>query len=139
MSEISGIANLQAAIEAYNKAGTKAVPNTPEDAVKFQDLVKVQFNHFAKMSPSEILDHITESRTHTRSRVEDSLSISQSAENLGHLLRKQENITRKSIYGKASLQEVMLASNEAGNAVKTITTLRNKVFEALDKIMNMQI
>ena len=138
MSEISGIANLQAAINAYNNVSTKSAPTTPTEAVQFQDMVKVQFNKFSGMNPSQILNHITEARS-SRPSITDSVQLSHAAEHFGNTLRKHEDVTRKSIVGKASLQEVMTAANEASNAVKTATAVRGKLLDAWDKIMNMQI
>ncbi len=129
----------QVAINAYNSVNS-SVPTKPSDSVAFQDMVNVNFNKLASMTPAQILDHISAARINSaRPEIMDVLRIGQGSNTMGDTLRKHERLVNLSLTGDASLQEVMAAANEASNVVKTATTLRNKLFEAFDKIMNMQI
>lgn len=130
---------IQAAISAYNNV-SKNTPSTPAEAVQFQNMVKVNFNKFADMTPSQILSHITDARSNAmRPDIIDRVNIASGAGIIGQSLRKQEDVVRRSLTGNASLQDVMAATNEASNVIKTATALRSKLFDAMDKIMNMQI
>lgn len=130
---------IQAAISAYNNI-SKSTPTTPVEAAQFQDLVKVNFNKFANMTPTQILSHITDARSASmRPDIIDRVNIASGAGIVGQSLRKQEDVVRRSLTGNASLQDIMAATNEASNVVKTATALRGKLFDAMDKIMNMQI
>lgn len=130
---------IQAAISAYNNV-SKSAPSTPTEAVQFQNMVKVNFNKFASMTPTQILSHITDVRSNAmRPDIIDRVNIASGAGIMGQSLRAQEDVVRRSLTGNASLQDVMAATNEASNVIKTATALRSKLFDAMDKIMNMQI
>jgi flagellar hook-basal body complex protein FliE len=137
--------NAQEAMKAYaamlNQTNNtqKPPPVTIQQSTEFQAMLKTNFNKFADMSPNQILNAVNDARNRAinPSIIEDVVRIS--SHNLADPVRKQEEVVRRSLRGEATLQEVLLATSEAGNAVKTATALRNKFFDAFDKIMSMQL
>lgn len=116
-----------------------------QQAVSFQNMVKKDFNSFSKMSPAQILQHIqnAKSATHSNYVAGTSSSVGIVAGNSVHALRnnlsKHETTVRKSLINEASLVDVLTATTEATNTMKTIVSVRDKFMEAFDKVMNMSI
>lgn len=140
-----GPVDLQAAMKAYTSileqpSNKPQIAATPEQSIKFQEMVKTNFNKFADMSPQQIVNSINDAKLRqstTHNTIEDVVKIS--VHKVADPVKKQEQVIRKALRGEASLQELMHATTDASNAVKTATAVRNKFFEALDKIMSMQL
>jgi flagellar hook-basal body complex protein FliE len=98
--------------------------------------MKVEMNKFAQMTPQQILNHITIAR---RSAIVDSVNIGQSIGTLSAAMHEHEGVVRKSLYGKASLTDVMKASNEATNVLKTAVKVRDQMHSLVEKVFGMQI
>lgn len=135
-------ANIYSAIQ--NQPKIKTDPTTIQGANDFQSMVKVQFNRFANMSPEQILMHIRNSQGHVTlvnniSNAQNSGIVSTIVQTVRQSLRKQEALNRKSLVNEAYLIEVLTASTEATNNVKTLVEIRNKFLEAHEKVMNMSI
>lgn len=130
--------NLQA-LSAYSKVDNTHIANKSShaNATQFQELVKAGFNNLAEMTPDQRIDYITAAKT--RATPVDRVTIGTAAQALGSSLRHHEDITQKSLTGEASLQDLMVATTEARNALSTATALRDKFLAFLDKIMNMQV
>ncbi len=114
-----------------------------QQAVNFQNMVKRDFNNFSKMSPNQILQHIqgvksgasySSSASHKSSGM-----VATGVESLRGVLNNQEKLLRKSLINEASLIDVLTATTEATNTMKTIVTVRDKFMEAFDKVMNMSM
>lgn len=117
-----------------------------QQAVNFQNMVKRDFNNFSKMSPNQILQHIqgvksgasySSSASHKSSGT--SGIVATGVESLRGVLNNQENLLKKSLINEASLIDVLTATTEATNTMKTIVTVRDKFMEAFDKVMNMSM
>ncbi|MEY3196793.1 MAG: Flagellar hook-basal body complex protein FliE, partial [Pseudomonadota bacterium] len=54
-------------------------------------------------------------------------------------LRHDEDVKRRAIINEASISEVIAATSEAKTVLQTAVAVRNKIFDAFDKIMNMPL
>lgn len=135
------------AVNAYsniqNQPKVQTDPTTVKGATNFQDMVKVQFNNFAKMSPEQILMHIKTAQGQTASAASAATSgadiSSKVLKQVRQSLRNQENTARKSLVNEASLVDILTATTEATNTVKVLVEVRNKFLEAHEKVMNMSV
>ncbi len=125
---------------AYSKINNQPVSqniDTKTEAVSFQNMVKVEFNKFAKMSPEQIMQHINSVKS-----VENSPNSSIIGSAFGELRKKisnQDKVIQDSLIGEASLIDVITAVNDAQKTVTLLTTARDKILESFEKIANMQI
>ena len=110
-----------------------------QQAVSFQNMVKKDFNSFSKMSPAQILQHIQSAKSAVSSSGASNGVISSSVSGLRGTLNNHEKLVRKSLINEASLVDVLTATTEATNTMKTIVTVRDKFMEAFDKVMNMSM
>jgi flagellar hook-basal body complex protein FliE len=115
-----------------------------QQAVSFQNMVKKDFNSFSKMSPAQILQHIQGAKAATNSNYvagayASAGVIGSSVSNLRSTLNQHEKVVRKSLINEASLVDVLTATTEATNTMKTIVSVRDKFMEAFDKVMNMSM
>jgi hypothetical protein len=133
--DVSSITNIQDAMRAYAATSAKPVV-TISDSIAFQSVMRSEMNKFAGMTPQQILDHITVVR---RGAIVDSVHISQPVGTLSSVLQEQESVVRKSLSGAASLTDVMKASNEATNALKTAVKVRDQMHALVEKVFSMQI
>lgn len=148
-SVLLNAANIYSSIQ--NQQKVKTDPTTIQGAHDFQNMVKVQFNKFADMSPEQILMHIRNAQGQQASAASVNNSqataatgkssgiVSDTVKSLRQSLRKQETVARKSLVNEASLIEVLTATTEATNNLKTLVELRNKFLEAHEKVMNMSV
>lgn len=125
-------------VQSQPKVAVPESTGTYSQAVKFHDMVDIQFNRFSKMTPQQILGHIQDARN--TSAVAGSSGIAETVtQNVRESLRKQEQVSRKALINEASLVDVLTATTEATNTMKTVVEVRNKFMEAFDKVMNMSI
>lgn len=116
-----------------------------QQAVSFQNMVKKDFNSFSKMSPAQILQHIQGAKSAASSNYVAGASyvstgvVGSSVSSLRSTLNQHENVVRKSLINEASLVDVLTATTEATNTMKTIVSVRDKFMEAFDKVMNMSM
>ena len=135
--------NLYSSIQERPK--TQPSPDSLGAAADFQKSLKVEFNKFATMSPQEILSHIKTSQNTNATSIRKSSSLNPNGigasviSNLRSTLETQEKMTRKSLVNEASLIDLLTATTEATNTVKTLVEVRNKFMEAYDKVMNMNL
>ena len=124
---------------AYTKVNNQPTPqalDTVKEAVNFQDMVNIEFNRFAAMSPDQILSHIN----NVKSGNVPSSGITASV--VGELRQKignHDNMVKKALINEASLLDIVTATNEANKTVRLMTTVRDKFFDAFNNIMNMSI
>lgn len=125
---------------AYAKLNNSLVSSSVKSASNFQDMINIQFNRFASMSPDQILSHInnvrmfgTDSVTNNGGIVEGVLS------ELRKKINHQEQVVRKSLVNQASLLDLVTTTNEAKNTLQTAVIIRDKFLEAFEKVMNMSI
>ena len=133
--DVSSITNIQDAMRAYAATHTKPTA-TINDSAAFQNVMKSEMNKFAGMTSQQILDHITVAK---RVATVDTVNISQSIGTLSSVLQEQEGVVRKSLRGEASVTEVMKASNEATNVLKTAVKVRDQIQSLAEKVFGMQI
>jgi len=111
-----------------------------QQAVSFQNMVKKDFNSFSKMSPAQILQHIQGAKSAVGSNgVYSTGMVGSSVSALRSTLNQHEKVVRKSLINEASLVDVLTATTEATNTMKTMVSVRDKFMEAFDKVMNMSI
>lgn len=126
-----------------NQPKIQTDPTTVQGAKNFQDVVKVQFNNFSKMSPEQILMHIKSAQGQATISSSASNPNAHIAANIlkqtRQTLRKQEQTARKSLVNEASLVDVLTATTEAANTIKVLVDVRNKFLEAHEKVMNMSV
>jgi len=137
-------ASLLIAQTAYTKVNSQPnveLNNNIKESSNFHDMVNVEFNHFAKMTPSQILSHINNAKA--SGEIASVISQTGIAESIVGDLRKklnnQENTVRKSLISEASFTDLLTTVNEAKNNLQTMSTVRDKFFEAFEKVMNMSI
>lgn len=125
---------------AYTKVNNQQLADVKE-AANFQDMVKVSFNRFASMSPDQILSHINSAKAEGVNAVASANNgLAESA--FGELRKKlsnNEETIGKSLIGDASLLDVVNTTNDAKNTLQVMVTVRDKMLEAFEKIMAMQI
>ncbi len=113
-----------------------------EQAVTFQNMVTKNFNSFAKMSPDQILQRIQGAKSVANGNLSDIYSngvLGSGVSALRGTLNQHEKVVRKSLINEASLIDVLTATTEATNTMKTMVSVRDKFMEAFDKVMNMSI
>jgi hypothetical protein len=113
-----------------------------EQAVTFQNMVTKNFNSFAKMSPDQILQRIQGAKSVANGNSSDIYSngvLGSGVSALRGTLNQHEKVVRKSLINEASLIDVLTATTEATNTMKTMVSVRDKFMEAFDKVMNMSI
>jgi flagellar hook-basal body complex protein FliE len=113
-----------------------------EQAVTFQNMVTKNFNSFAKMSPDQILQRIQGAKSFANGNSSDIYSngvLGSGVSALRGTLNQHEKVVRKSLINEASLIDVLTATTEATNTMKTMVSVRDKFMEAFDKVMNMSI
>lgn len=134
-----------AAQNIYNKIQSQPRVEATESqdqysqSVKFHDMVDVQFNRFSKMTPQQILGHIQGHKSQSVSESSAAGLAEIATGTVRDTLRKQEQVSRKALINEASLIDVLTATTEATNTMKTVVEVRNKFMEAFDKVMNMSV
>jgi flagellar hook-basal body complex protein FliE len=92
------------------------------------------------MSPAQILQHIQGAKSAVGSSgVYSTGMVGSSVSALRSTLNQHEKVVRKSLINEASLVDVLTATTEATNTMKTMVSVRDKFMEAFDKVMNMSI
>jgi len=118
-------------------------------ATSFQDAVTKQFNSFANMSPTQILNRIQGAQaggaafhainsTALNNNLQSGI-ISNTVRTIRSSVAKHEQTARKSLIGEASLIELLTATTEAKNTMEATVKVRDKFLEAFDKVMNMSM
>lgn len=133
-------ANLYRTIEQRPKVAAGEV-SAVSAAKDFQNLVKVEFNKFASMSPEQILTHIKNvqgSSGGSQLGLTDNIAFN-AVKSLRKTVEQQDRTVRKSLINEASLIDVLTHTTEATNAIKTMVEVRNKFVEAFDKVMNLSV
>lgn len=129
---------------AYAKVNNNnlQVTDNVKNAVNFHDMLNVEFNRFASMSPDQILAHINNVKTSQVSQA-SSFGHNELAENtIGELRKKigaQEQVVRNSLIDQASMLDLVITTSEAKNTLQTMVVVRDKFLEAFEKVMNMSI
>ena len=119
-------------------------------ATSFHDTVEKQFNSFANMSPTQILNRIQGAQqsggaafhatnTAALNNNQQSGVISNTAKTLRNSVEKHELTARKSLIGEASLVELLTATTEAKNAMEATVKVRDKFLETWEKVMAMSM
>jgi len=125
---------------AYTKVSSQPLADVKE-AANFQDMVKVSFNSFASMTPDQILNHINSAKANSVNQTAP-LSSGLAETAFGELRKKlstNEDTINKSLINEASLLDVVNTTNDARNALQVMVTVRDKMLEAFEKVMAMQI
>lgn len=111
-------------------------------AQEFHKMVETNFNNYAKLSPTEILNKINNARTAGASNPVN-VSFSQSAmnemRNVRSALKKQEEQVRKASVGKANLVDLMTTTTQAENYLSVMVGVRDELKNAWDKIWSMPL
>lgn len=139
------------AVNAYNRTLNQEIPKMDSgadpmvSASSFQDMVKVNFNGFASLTPNEILQKINVSRNEGSVNSSPAFTldlnsrITKSVAGLRDVLSNHETQSRKAAIGEGNFVDLMSSTIQAQNSLTTLTTLRDKVIESWDKILNMSI
>ncbi len=123
------------------RSGVNETPMTR--AANFHNMVDKQFNSFANLSSTQILDRIQQARnpsiSYTAASTNGNISgtVGTAFKALHNTVSKQESAVRKSLIGEASLIDILTATTEAKNVMDTTVRVRDKFLEAFDKVMNM--
>ena len=130
---------------AYNTTSSQkaSLPDPQADiksAESFHTMVNKSFNSFAKMNPAAIMAFTKQVQNASSVNAASNTSIiAKMLENIPQAVRKDEEVKRRAMINEASLTEVIAATSEAKAVLQTAVAVRNKVFDAFDKIMTMQI
>lgn len=139
------------ASSAYGKIQNQQIVRTEPElltnevkAADFQNMVKVSFNQFAKLSPTEILAKVSEARAGNSSRgpaseISFSNVISSEVTKVREVLAKQESQAQKASLGQANLVDLMTATTQAENYLSTLVTMRDELKGAWEKIWSMSL
>ncbi len=139
------------ASNAYGKVQSQQITRTEPElltnevkASDFQNLVKVNFNQFAKLSPSEILNKISAAREGSVARgpaaeISFSSAVSSEISKVRDVLVKQESQAQKASMGQANLVDLMTATTQAENYLSTLVTMRDELKTAWEKIWSMSL
>lgn len=123
------------------QSGVNETPMTR--AASFHNMVDKQFNSFANLSSSQILDRIQQARNPSAVSYAASANgnisgtVGTAFKALHNTVAKQESAVRRSLIGEASLIDILTATTEAKNVMDTTVRVRDKFLEAFDKVMNM--
>ena len=143
-------ANLYAS-SVYGKIQNQQITRTEPElltnevkAAEFQNLVKTNFNKFASLSPTQILEKVSAARSANSTRgsavnVDISNTVSSEISKVREALTKQERQVQKASIGEANLIELMTATTEAENYLSTIVAMRDELKGAWEKIWNMSL
>lgn len=126
---------------AYTKISSQPLADVKE-AANFQDMVKVSFNNFANMTPDQILNHINNAKMSGINSVGATPSGGLAEAAFGELRKKlshSEDTINKSLINEASLLDVVNTTNDTKNTLQVMVAVRDKMLEAFEKIMAMQI
>ena len=127
---------------AYAKVNNTPVTHNVKAAVNFHEMVNIEFNRFASMTPDQILSHINNIKT---SGIDQAFTAAYNgvAENaIGELRKKigsQEQVAKNSLIDEASILDLVTTTSEAKNTLQTMVVVRDKFLETFEKIMNMSI
>lgn len=111
-----------------------------DSTASFQNMVKNNFNSFAKMNPEQIMAVSKQVQNAGTSNASSHSSIIEKIfSTIPQAIRKNEEVTKRAIINEASLTEVIAATSEAKAVLQTAVAVRNKVLDAFEKIMNMPI
>ncbi len=139
------------ASSAYGKIQNQQIVRTEPEllanevkAADFQNMMKVNFNQFAKLSPTEILAKVSEARAANVSRgpaseISFSNIVSSEVSKVREVLAKQESQAQKASLGQANLVELMTATTQAENYLSTLVTMRDELKGAWEKIWSMSL
>jgi flagellar hook-basal body complex protein FliE len=143
---IDSISLLVQAAAAYAKVNNQSTIDTNQTirgSVDFQKMVNVEFNRFSSMTPEQILGYVNNIKSG------ESISSSLAAGSSGIVeavvgearkkLSAQENIITKSLIHEASLVDLVQHTADARNTLKRMVTIRDKFFDAWEKVLSMQI
>ena len=111
--------------------------NTVEEANKFHKMVANNMDKFSKMTPDEVAHYIS-TGTNAVAR-EKAVSPAPVISGFRKKLESSEQTTRRSVVNEAPLTEVLANSMKAANNVEVLTKIRDKILEAYDKIISMNI
>lgn len=132
--------NTYSQIQNKPKATVNSQDSMVNEAVSFQKIMQKDFNNFAKMSPEQILQHIQNAKAGVATRAAANGHVVNSAvKEIRQVLSSQEDLVRKSLINEASLIDVLTATTQATNTMKTMVEVRNKFLEAFEKVLNMSI
>jgi len=111
------------------------------DAVSFHKMASQQLNKFSQMNAEQILNHVKQvnSKPADITSIQGSSTITSTVGEIAKTIKTDEEVKKRSLVGDASLTEVIEASTEAKSTLQTAVAVRNKLFEAFEKIMNMPI
>ena len=126
---------------AYTKVSSQPLADVKE-AANFQDMVKVSFNNFANMTPDQILNHINNAKMSGINSVGATPSSGLAEAAFGELRKKlshSEDTINKSLINEASLLDVVNTTNDTNNTLQVMVAVRDKMLEAFEKVMAMQI
>jgi flagellar hook-basal body complex protein FliE len=128
---------------AYAKVNnTLPVADNVKTAVSFHDMVNVEFNRFASMSPDQILNHINNVKTSGVGQTFTPAHNGLAETAVGELRKKigsQEQVVRSSLIDQASMLDLVTTTSEAKNTLQTMVVVRDKFLETFEKVMNMSI
>lgn len=144
---ISGINNPSAVLQAQNAYNTtnsrKAALPDPQIDIKsaesFHTMVNKNFNSFAKMNPEAIIAFTKQIQNAGGQSTANTSLVAKMLENIPRAIRKDEEVKKRAMIGEASLTEVIAATSEAKAVLQTAVAVRNKMLEAFEKIMSMQV
>lgn len=122
---------------AYSKVKDQPAADNIDKAENFQDMVKASFNRFANMSPEQILSHINSSKITGTTSTNNVASVL--VNTLSNSVKKNDETIKKSLVGEASMLDLVNTTNDARNTVQILVTVRDKMLEAFEKVMSMQI
>ncbi len=126
-------------MQVQNRPVINNAEQTQAKAVDFQQMVNKQFNSFANLSPTQILNRISNAKANEAVSFSNSGLVSGAVSNLKGAIAKQESVARKSLIGEASLIDLLTTTTEAKNIVDGLVKLRTEFLTAFDKVMNMNM
>lgn len=127
------ITNIQAATAYKQVQGQVQASNAQiKDTNDFQDLMRANMVQMQTLTQAKLVN-----------RVIDSAQIASASPSiigvLKEKLRKQEEVSLKSMVGEASQLDLLHASTESKYLLDLMLKLRNDMQQALDKLLNMSI
>ncbi|PCJ29433.1 MAG: hypothetical protein COA94_01530 [Rickettsiales bacterium] len=130
-------------MQVQNRPKLAPINTQMSQAVDFHRMVDQQFNSFSKMSPAQILAHIQGVRgsgaSSTDFQAREQSVASTITKTIRETVGKQEEVTRKSLIGEASMVELLTATTEAKNLMDATVKVRDEFLKAFDKVINMSM
>lgn len=111
-----------------------------EATESFNKVMEAQQNAYSRLNSKQILAKINAHKAGTGANVRANNGLFNAVTNaIKDPISKAEDTTRKTMIGEASFLELTIASQNAKSTLQAMVTTREKLLEAFNKVLNMNL